>query len=78
MKITDQQLCFLSPEQENSIVWSDDSETEMMDIDHEQAERLFTFEVSKTNEQEEGVTVRPGFSVCHPGPGRTSVLLFSA
>jgi hypothetical protein len=34
-----------------------------MDIDDEQSDRLFSYEVSKTNEQEEGVTVRPGFSV---------------
>ena len=53
----------MSPEQEKSIVWSDEPDTEAMDIDDEQSDRLFSFEVSKTNEQEEGVTVRPGFSV---------------
>jgi hypothetical protein len=55
----------MSPRQENSIVWSDNPETEVTDIDDEQSDRLFTFEVAKTNEQEEGVTVRPGFSVCY-------------
>ena len=57
----------MSPEQEKSIVWSDEPDAEVMDIDDEQSDRLFSFEVSKTNEQEEGVTVRPGFSVCHSG-----------
>jgi hypothetical protein len=55
----------MSSTQQNSIVWSDTSETEITDIDEEQSDRLFTFEVAKTNEQEEGVTVRPGFTVCH-------------
>jgi hypothetical protein len=55
----------MSPRQEDSIVWSDNPETEITDIDDEQSDRLFTFEVAKTNEQEEGVTVRRGFSVCH-------------
>lgn len=32
-----------------------------MDIDDKQSDRLLTFEVSKTNDQE--VTVRPGFNV---------------
>ena len=57
----------MSHEQENSIVWSDESDIEVTDLDDEQSDRLFSFEVSKTNEQEEGVTVRPGFSVCHSG-----------
>jgi hypothetical protein len=57
----------MSAKQQQSIVWNDDSETEAMDIDDEPSDRLFSFEVSKTNEQEEGVTVRPGFNVCHYG-----------
>jgi hypothetical protein len=57
----------MSHEQETSIVWSDESDIEAMDIDDEQSDRLFSFEVTETNEQEEGVTVRPGFSVCHTG-----------
>jgi len=76
-KITDQLVCFLSPKQEKAIVWNDDSVTEVMEIDDEQSDRLFTFEVSKTNEQEEGVTVRPGFSVCHTDIADVHFLLFS-
>ncbi len=33
-----------------------------MDLD-DNTDRLFTFEVHKTNEQEENVTMRPGFKV---------------
>jgi hypothetical protein len=36
-----------------------------MDID-EGSDRLFTFEVAKTNEQDEDVAVRPGFTVRMP------------
>lgn len=47
------------------IVWAEDvgsSET-AMDIDDDESDRLFTFEVAKTNEQEENVTCQPGFNV---------------
>lgn len=37
-----------------------------MDID-EESDRLFTFEVAKTNEQEENVEARPGFTVSLAG-----------
>ena len=33
------------------------------DMDEDDDDRLFAFEVSKTNEQEEGITSRPGFTV---------------
>lgn len=46
------------------MVWSEDSEeTDTMDVDDDEDDRLFTFEVAKTNEQEENVTPRPGFKV---------------
>lgn len=64
-KISDQILCFISPEQAHTIVWNDRDELKdaAMDVDNEDSDRLFTFEVAKTNEQEENVTVRPGFRV---------------
>jgi hypothetical protein len=34
-----------------------------MDLDAGDSDRLFTFEVAKTNEQEEGAVSRPGFQV---------------
>ena len=36
-----------------------------MDLDEEdEADRLFTFEIAQTNEQEENVTARSGFKAC--------------
>jgi hypothetical protein len=46
-------------------VWAGDVQEEL-EIDEEeddQVDRLFTFEVTKTNEQEENVTSRPGITV---------------
>lgn len=53
----------MSPAEARSIVWNEDSEDiEFLDPG-EHSDRLFTFEVAKTNEQEENVTVRAGFRV---------------
>ena len=46
-----------------SIVWHDDKEDDAMDDEEDESDRLFTFEVEKTKEQEENVTTRPGFQV---------------
>jgi hypothetical protein len=60
----DQVIALLSPGHSTSIVWSDDdSDTESVDIDAGDSDRLFTFEVAKTNEQEESAVSRPGFQV---------------
>ncbi|KAJ7210563.1 hypothetical protein GGX14DRAFT_451174 [Mycena pura] len=61
-KISDQVACLISPEHARAIVWSDEPEDISMDLD-EESDRLFTFEVAKTNEQDEDVTVRPGFTM---------------
>ena len=51
-------------------MWRDEMEVEDEDVDDEDdGDRMFTFEVSKTNEQEEGVTSKTGFTV------RTSIVL---
>ncbi|KAF7309973.1 VWFA domain-containing protein [Mycena indigotica] len=67
-KISDQVVCLVSPEHAQSIVWHDSNESEVMemDLEDESTDRLFTFAVAKTNEQEEDVTIRPGFQINIP------------
>lgn len=65
-KMCDQVVALLSPDHSASIVWNDEdgeSDTNSEDIDAGDSERLFTFEVAKTNEQEESAMSRPGFQV---------------
>ena len=63
-KISDQVICLLADKHSDAIVWRDDIEVEDEDEDDEDdGDRMFTFEVSKTNEQEEGVTSKTGFTV---------------
>ncbi len=50
----------ISPTQAASLVWKETAEVTSVDLD-DNTDRLFTFEVHKTNEQEENVTIRPGF-----------------
>ncbi len=60
----DQVVALLSSDHSASIVWNDeDGDTNSVDIDAGDSERLFTFEVAKTNEQEESAVSRPGFQV---------------
>jgi hypothetical protein len=69
MKMCDQVVALLSPEHTASIVWGDeDGNTESMDVDTREDDRLYTYEVTKLNEQEESAATRPGFQVilsCH-------------
>ncbi|KAI0302831.1 hypothetical protein B0F90DRAFT_1809754 [Multifurca ochricompacta] len=61
-KICDQVIGLLSPEHSASIVWNnEEDDAESPDIDPGESDRLFTFEVSETNEQEEGAAAYPGF-----------------
>jgi hypothetical protein len=63
-KMCDQVIALLSAEHSASIVWGDeDSDTESVDIDTGDDDRLFTYEVAKRNEQEESAVARPGFQV---------------
>jgi hypothetical protein len=63
----DQVVVLLSSEYSASIVWNDeDSDTDSVDLDTGDTDRLFTFEVAKTNEQEENAVVSPGFQVHIP------------
>jgi hypothetical protein len=60
----DQVIALLSPDVSASIVWSDEeSDTDSVDMDAGDSGRLFSFEVAKTNEQEESADSRPGFQV---------------
>jgi hypothetical protein len=60
----DQVVALLSPEQSASLVWNEQqSDAESVDTDVDDYDRLFAFEVSKTNEQEESAAARLGFQV---------------
>lgn len=63
MKTCDQVIGLISPDHAQTIVWNDEDEDVFTDEDNEESDRLFTFEVSKTNEQEESVIARAGFQV---------------
>ncbi|KAG1809692.1 uncharacterized protein BJ212DRAFT_1379102 [Suillus subaureus] len=66
----DQIMALISPEHARSIVWIGQESKDIvveMDNDEDEPDRMFTFEVRKTNQQEEAVKLRPGFkatSVC--------------
>ena len=51
-KLCDQLVCLLSAEHSQAIVWGDEVD-----------DRVYDFMVTKTNEQEENVTARLGFTV---------------
>lgn len=53
----------VSDEHAGGLVWEDDSHNDVEDT-NDDSDRLFTFNVAKTNEQEENVTAKPGFEVC--------------
>ena len=63
-KICDQIVALLSPEHSKSIVWNDEeSDAESVDMGTGEFDRVFTFEVAETNEQEESANLHPGFQV---------------
>ena len=63
-KIADQVVCLMSKDHASAIVWrQEESFDDDGSIDDDETDRLFAFEVSKTNEQDEGVQSRPGFQV---------------
>jgi hypothetical protein len=62
-KIAHQTLALISPEHASHIVWSEDDEEDLVDEDEDDSDRLFSFEVAKTKEQDEDVQASPGFSV---------------
>ena len=56
----------LSSEHSRAIVWGDkdDDDDESTDSDNDDSGRLYDFVVAKTNDQEENVVARTGFTVC--------------
>jgi hypothetical protein len=63
----DQIIVLMSSEYSASMIWdNEDSDSESVDLDTSNTDRLFTFEVSKRNEQEENAVARPGFQVRIP------------
>jgi hypothetical protein len=57
-------VALLSLEHSTAIIWGDqDSDAESVDADTGDSDRLFTFEVAETNEQQENAVARPGFQV---------------
>lgn len=60
----DQIMALISPDHARSIVWIGQEGKDpviKMDKEEDVSDRMFTFEVMKTNEQEEAVKLRPGF-----------------
>lgn len=64
-KLCDQITVLISSEHAGAMVWGDENDDDL-DRDNEESDRLYTFEVAKTNEQEENVSIRPGFQVFSP------------
>jgi hypothetical protein len=65
-KICDQVVALLCSDHSASLVWDNkdgDSEIGSADIYAGELERLFTFEVAETVEQDDGAVSRPGFQV---------------
>ncbi|KAG9310080.1 hypothetical protein JVU11DRAFT_9688 [Chiua virens] len=65
-KMCDQIVSLISTEHAGSIQWSEEDDEnndddDVLGIDQDESDRMFTFEVAQTNEQEESVTVREGF-----------------
>ncbi|KAI0959615.1 hypothetical protein AcW1_004397 [Taiwanofungus camphoratus] len=67
-KIADQIVALISEEDAMKIVWKQETEDDPIDLDEDDSDRMFTFEVEKTLEQEESVVARPGFSIKLPSP----------
>jgi hypothetical protein len=65
-KLCDQLVCLLSAEHSKAIVWDDDNDDDddvSTHSENDDSDRLYYFEVAKTNDQEENVVARPGFTV---------------
>lgn len=65
-KMCDQVVSLISSEHAQTILWNEEEDSEdedILEVDHDESDRMFTFEVSQTNEQEETVAVRKGFKV---------------
>src|ERR1700733_5998787 len=63
-QIADQVVALISDNHCRNLVWSDSPDEGPVILDEDDSDRLYNFEVSKTNEQEETVAIVPGFKVC--------------
>lgn len=66
-------MALISPEHSRALVWNDEQDAGPQDDEDDSAEgvdRMFTFEVAKTKEEEESIAPQPGFTVrsCLPAP----------
>jgi uncharacterized protein YuzE len=62
----DQVVSLISPEHAQTILWNEEGDDDLNDdveMDHDESDRIITFEVAQTNEQEESVTAHEGFKV---------------
>ena len=69
-KLCDQVYCLISDEHGRRLVWKQDFKSAVEEQQHsededdmERFDRLFTFKVAVTNEQEETATIHKGFTV---------------
>ncbi|TFY70646.1 hypothetical protein EVG20_g2356 [Dentipellis fragilis] len=63
-KLCDQNIALISAECARDIVWHEEDDEPIDDIsDFTDNDRIFTFTVAETNEQEENVTARPGLTL---------------
>ncbi|TFY80218.1 hypothetical protein EWM64_g3794 [Hericium alpestre] len=63
-KVADQVVALVSSDCAKSIVWDEGGDLQdVIDTSNADTDRLFTFEVEKTQEQEENMKIRPGFKV---------------
>jgi hypothetical protein len=62
--ICDQIVALLSPEHSASLVWNEENnDTEDAYVETGGSDRVFEYQVSELNEQEENAVARPGFQV---------------
>lgn len=70
-KISDQILCLMSDAQNQAFIWDHEEDnachngSTLDQIDKEDGDRMYTFEITQINEQEENVVSRQGFRVIH-------------
>ena len=64
-KLCDQLVCLVSAEHSRGIVWDEDDDNDDVSTqsENDESDRLYYFEVAKTNDQEENVIARQGFTV---------------
>ncbi|TCD63827.1 hypothetical protein EIP91_004894 [Steccherinum ochraceum] len=62
-KITDQIVALISDVHASAIQWNDPAQDVSVEVDDDEIDRLFSFQVEKTNEKEEQAAARAGFTM---------------